>query len=282
MSNKLSVFEFDITVKLNIINFVMSTKKQVRIAVITGATSGIGLATAELLTEKGFKVYGIARKPFKGSFKCFSADVCDYPAIDKILSEIIARDGKIDLFVNNAGFGIAGAMEETSPENVQNIVDVNLTALCVLSGKAASAMKAQGGKIINVSSVGGIMPLPYQAMYSATKAGVEVFSRALANEVRPYKIKVSCVLPGDTKTGFTAARVCEGENRTARKSVAKMARDEQKGKSPKSVAKVIYKIAGRKNPPLRVSVGGVSKLEVFLSRLLSVKLLNFIIRKIYC
>ena len=180
------------------------------------------------------------------------------------------------------GFGIAGAMDEASPENIQKIVDVNLTARCVLSGKAAALMKGHGGKIINVSSVGGIMPLPYQAMYSATKAGVEVFSRALANEVRPYEIKVCAVLPGDTKTGFTAARVCEGENGTAKKSVAKMARDEQKGKSPKCVAKVIYKVAKRKNPPLRVSVGGVSKLEVFLSRLFSVKFINFLIRKIYC
>jgi len=253
-----------------------------KIAVITGATSGIGLATAEYLTEKGYKVYGIARKPFEGKFECFSADVCDYPKIDGILNEIISREGKIDLFINNAGFGIAGAMDEASPENVQKIVDVNLTALCVLSGKAANLMKAHGGKIINISSVGGIMPLPYQAMYSATKAGVEVFSRALANEVKPYKIKVCAVLPGDTKTGFTAARVCEGENGAAKKSVAKMARDEQKGKNPKSVAKVIYKVAKRKNPPLRVSVGGVSKFEVFLARLFPVKFINFLIRKIYC
>lgn len=260
----------------------MKKTNEGKVAVITGATSGIGLATAELLTRKGFKVYGIARKPFEGCFECFCADVCDYPAIDGILNEITAREGKIDLFINNAGMGIAGAMDEASPENVQKIVDVNLTALFVLSGKAVNAMKARGGKIINISSVGGIMPLPYQAMYSATKAGVEIFSRALANEVKPFNVKVTAVLPGDTKTGFTAARVCEGENGTAKKSVAKMARDEQKGKSPESVAKVIYKIAKRKNPPLRVSVGGVSKLEVFLSRLLSVKFLNFIIRKIYC
>lgn len=260
----------------------MKKTNEIKVAVITGATGGIGLATAEYLLEKGYKVYGIARKPFKGSFECFSADVCDYPKIDEVLKEIVGREGKIDLFINNAGFGIAGAMDEASPENVQKIVDVNLTALCVLSGKAAALMKGRGGKIINVSSVGGIMPLPYQAMYSATKAGVEVFSRALANEVRPYNIKVCAVLPGDTKTGFTAARICEGENGTAKKSVAKMARDEQKGKSPKCVAKVIYKAAKRKNPPLRVSVGVVSKSEVFLSRLFSVKFINFLIRKIYC
>ncbi len=252
-----------------------------KVVIITGATSGIGLSTAKLFLKNGWKVYGVARKPYSGDFECFSADVCDYAAMQAILNEVYGREGRIDAFVNNAGFGIAGAMEEASPENVQTIVNVNLTAPCVLSGAVVPFMKNTGGKIINVSSVGGIMPLPYQAMYSATKAGVEVFSRALANEVKPYKIKVCAVLPGDTKTGFTAARLCEGDNPSAKKSIEKMARDEQHGKSPESVAKVIYKAAKRKNPPLRVSVGGVSKTEVFLSRLLPVKLLNFIIDKIY-
>lgn len=254
-----------------------------KIAVITGATSGIGLATAKLFLKNGYTVYGIARKPYTGGdFECFSADVCDADKTQEILNEIYAREKKIDVFVNNAGFGIAGAMEEATHESIQKIVDVNLTALCVLCGKAVKLMKASGGKIINVSSVGGIMPLPYQAMYSATKAGVEVFSRALANEVKPYKISVTAVLPGDTKTGFTAARVCEGQNAAAKKSVAKMARDEQHGKSPECVAKVIYKAAKRKRPPLRVSVGGLSKFEVFLARIFSTRVVNFVIRKMYC
>ena len=140
-------------------------------------------------------------------------------------------------------------MEEASAASCQAIVNVNLTATCVLSGLAVPYLKETKGKIINISSVGGIMPLPYQAMYSATKAGVEVFSRALANEVKPYKIKVCAVLPGDTKTGFTAARVLEGENERAKRSVAKMARDEQRGKSPENVAKVILRVAERKPAP---------------------------------
>lgn len=126
------------------------------------------------------------------------------------------------------------------------------------------------------------MPLPYQAMYSATKAGVEVFSRALANELKPYKIFVTAVLPGDTKTEFTAARVCEGNDLRAKRSVEKMARDEQRGKSPESVAKVIYRSANKRRPPLRVAVGFVSKLELFLARIVPVRFVNFIIRKMYC
>lgn len=253
-----------------------------KVVIITGATSGIGLATARLFLSKGYSVYGVARKPYEGGdFVCYPADICDLEALDGVFADVLAREGKIDVFVNNAGIGIAGAMDESSPEAVKKIVDVNLTATCLLSAKAAGYMKKNGGRIINVSSVGGIMPLPYQAMYSATKAGVEVFSRALANELKPYKIKVTAVLPGDTKTGFTAARICEGESAAAKRSVAKMARDEQHGKSPDSVAKVIYKAAKKKHPPLRVAVGFVSKLEIFLSRFLSAKCLNSILNKMY-
>lgn len=253
-----------------------------KVVIITGATSGIGLATAKLFIEKGCTVYGIARKPYSGdSFTCYSADVCDYGEIKRIFAEIYGREGRIDILVNNAGIGIAGAMEEASAERVEQITNVNLTAPCVLSGAVLPYMK-EGAKIINISSVGGIMPIPYQSTYSATKAGIEVFSRALANEVRPRKIKVCAVLPGDTKTGFTAARICEGEDERAKKSVEKMARDEQHGKSPESVARVIYRVSKKKNPPLRVTVGAGYKLLVFLQRVLPVKLVNFIIRKVYC
>lgn len=253
-----------------------------KVVVITGATGGIGLSTARLFLKNGWNVYGIARKPYSGNdFLCYSADVTDYSAVEKILEEISAKEGGIDVFVNNAGMGIAGAMEDCRAENVQKQVDVNLTSACVLSGKAVKYLKARNGRIINVSSVGGIMPLPYQAVYSATKAGLEVFSRALANEVKPYRMKVACVLPGDTKTGFTDARVVDGENERAKRSIAKMEKDERHGKDPISVAKVIYACAVKRHPPLRVSVGFVSKLEVFLSRFFSVKALNRILYGMY-
>lgn len=253
-----------------------------KVAVITGASSGIGLATAKLLTEKGYTVYGIARRAYScDDFICYPANVCDYDAIDAILQDVVSREGNIDVFINNAGIGIAGATDEISAENFKKIVDINLTATMVLCGKVASLMKCRGGKIVNVSSVGAIMPLPYQAAYSATKSGVEIFSRALANELKPYGIKVSAILPGDTKTDFTSARITEGNNQAAQRSVKKMERDERKGKSPESVAKVIYKVLKRKHPPLRISVGFLSKLEVFLSRFLSVKLLNRILYSMY-
>ena len=253
-----------------------------KVAVITGATGGIGLATARLFLKNGFKVYGIARKPYAGNdFYCYGADVTDYASVEKVLNDICAEEGGIDVFVNNAGIVVAGAMEDCRAESVEKEVRVNLTSACVLSGMAVKYLKERRGRIINISSVGGIMPLPYQAVYSATKAGLEVFSRALANEVKPYKMKVTCVLPGDTKTGFTDARVVDGANARAERSVAKMERDERRWKDPICVAKAVYYSAVKRRPPLRVCVGFVSKLEVFLSRFLSVKALNRILYKMY-
>lgn len=251
-----------------------------KVAVVTGATSGIGLCVAERLLKDGFKVYGIARREFNGEFECFQADVRNHEATAEILRTIYNREGKIDVLVNNAGMGVAGAVDELSTENIKTICDVNLTGLCVLCSQAVPYI-CEGGKIINVSSVGGIIPLPYQALYSATKAGVEVFSRAIATELKPKKIKVCAVLPGDTNTGFTDARICEGGNERAKRSVKKMERDERHGKSPELVAKIICRQIKRKNPPLRVSVGGLSKLEVFLTRILPLRFINFIVSRIY-
>ncbi|MDE7400802.1 MAG: SDR family NAD(P)-dependent oxidoreductase [Clostridia bacterium] len=258
----------------------MKDKDIKKVAVVTGATSGIGLCVANRLLKNGYTVYGIARRQFSGGFECFCADVCDHDRTAEILKTVYEREGRIDVLVNNAGMGVAGAIDEISADNIKTICDVNLTALCVLCSQAVPYIR-EGGKIINVSSVGGIIPLPYQALYSATKAGVEVFSRAIATELKPKKIKVCAILPGDTKTGFTAARICEGENKRAERSVKKMEHDEQHGKSPEYVAKVICKQIKRKKPPLRVSVGGLSKFEVFLAKTLPVRFVNFVVSKIY-
>ncbi len=259
-----------------------------KVIIITGASSGIGLTTAKYFVTKGYKVYGIAKDKYQGNeFTCYQADVCDYASIDKIFAEIYKKEGHIDALFNNAGFGIAGAMEDASKEKIQNIVNVNLVAVTTLSSKIIPYLrKSGGGRIVNTSSVGGLMPLPYQAMYSATKAGVEVYSRALDNEVRPFNIRVIAVLPGDTKTGFTAAREFEDKNsgngEAAARSIAKMAKDEQNGADPITVSKAVYQVIEAKNPPLRKIVGLVSNLECFVIRLLPLRFINFVISKMYC
>ena len=261
-----------------------------KVVVITGASSGIGLATAQELTSHGCKVYNISRggsAPEGSCVKSYQCDVNQVEEIDKILNEIFSIEGKIDVVVNNAGFGIAGAIENTSEENVYKLVDTNLSALICISGKAIKYLKQCDGKIINISSVGGVIPLPYQATYSATKAGVEIFSRALANEVKHLGIKVTAVLPGDTKTNFTQARIIEksktenGYDEGVIKSIKKVEKDEQTGKSPQSVAKVIYKVIKKKNPPLRKTVGLSYKCVSVLAKILPIGVINWIVRLLY-
>lgn len=265
----------------------METKKG-RVVVITGSSSGIGLATAERLADEGYIVYGISRRHFESErFINLEGDVNDESRMIELLSKIYSTQGRIDVLINNAGFGIAGAIADTQKENIEKIIATNLTAVISLSSLAIPFLKKSGGgNIINISSVGGIIPLPFQACYSATKSGVEIFSRALAGEVCDDKIKVTCLLLGDTKTGFTKARVIDEKegssyNKRMNKSVGKMAEDEQKGKSPNGVAQVISKILRKKHPPLRKTIGGMSKFEVFLTRVTSTRFVNYIVKKIY-
>lgn len=268
----------------------MKNKLKNKVAIITGASSGIGLAIAKLLFKNGVKIYNISRATFEADeiIKSYECDVNDTEKIKEIVEEIYEKERRIDIFINNAGFGIAGAVENASKENIYKLVDTNLSAVIALSSLIIPYLKESKGNIINISSVGAVIPLPFQATYSATKAGVEIFSRALANEVKPFKIKVTAILPGDTKTGFTQNRIVENteENRDYQKivenSIKKVEKDEQTGKSPDSVAKVVVKILKRKNPPLRKTVGFAYKLVVFLPRILPTKLVNFIVRKLYC
>lgn len=257
-----------------------------KVVIITGASSGIGLATAKRLAAKGYKVYGLALNEYSDeAFECFRADVNDIATIENIFQTVNEKEGRIDVVINNAGFGIAGAVEYATPEMIQKIFDTNLTALVKISSIAIKYLKKTQGNLINISSVAGVLPIPFQACYSATKAAVLNFSLALDGEVRRFGVKVTSVLPGDTKTGFTEARVIEGGEADygghIGKSVRRMEKDEQNGKSPDTVARVIEKVLKKRCPPLKVTVGAQYKFFVFLSKILPTRLINFILRKMY-
>ncbi len=259
-----------------------------KVVVITGASSGIGLATAKRCLNEGCTVYGISLKLNEDhGFTEYQADVNDTARMQELFKEIFDKEGQLDVLVNNAGFGIAGAIEDSKPENIKAQISTNLTSMIVNASLALPYIKkSKCGRIVNTSSVGGLIPLPFQATYSASKAGVEIFSRALAIEVKPFGVKVTAICPGDTQTGFTAARVVD-ENKNSdyskrmKRSVGKMEHDEQHGKSPDTVAKAICKAIKSKRPPLRKTVGGMSKFEVFLTRIVPLRFLSFVVRKIY-
>lgn len=258
-----------------------------KVVIITGAASGIGFAAAEMLVKKGFTVFGVDKNRFDaGSFKCFCADINDASAMSEIFAEIYNECGRIDALVNNAGFGISGAVEDADIKNIKSIAETNFVSLAVCCKLVIPYLKKSKGRIVNVGSIGGCIPLPFQAMYSATKSAVEVFSRALNGEVRPFGVRVTCVMPGDTKTGFTEARIKEGEDfgdnaERSRRSVGKMEHDEKNGMSPNKVAKTIFKVLTAKRRISRVSVGASSKFIVFLSKVLPVKTVDFIVRRLY-
>lgn len=259
-----------------------------KVAVITGASSGIGQACGVRL-QKDYKVYNLSRSLKEdNSFEFYKVDINDYVKIEEIAKEIFDREGRIDLLINNAGFGIAGAIENASSGNIYSLVDTNLSAQISLCRIFIPYLKKCKGRIINISSVGGVVPLPFQAVYSATKAGVEIFSRALANELYSSGVKVTAILPGDVKTNFTSSRIVENdasdekEKIKIEKSIKKVEKDELSGKGPDSVAKIVAKVARQKHPPLRKAVDISYKLVVLLTRLLPTRVVNFIVRKLYC
>lgn len=255
-----------------------------KVVVITGANSGIGLATAKLFLKKGFKVYGISKSDYDGGdFVNYVADVNDAQRMEEIINEVFEKEGKIDVFCNNAGFGISGELVNTDPKVIQALMSTNLTAYAVNISLVGRLMKKQGfGKIINTSSLASVFPLPYQSCYSASKAGVDALARTARTELRPYNVYVSLVVPGDVSTGFTDARIkAKNDDKKIDKSIEKIERYERKGMSPEVVAKKIVKLAGKKKPKVRVCVGSL-KLLIFLQKILPIRLLDYLIKVLYC
>lgn len=255
-----------------------------KVVIITGANSGIGLATAKRFILKGYTVYGISKGDYDGGdFVNYNSDVNDATRMKEIIQEVFDKEGQIDVFVNNAGFGLVGELVELKTEDIQRLFSTNLTAVAVNTAIVGKIMKEQHhGRIINTSSLSAVFPLPYQSAYSATKVGIEVLSRTTRTELMPYGIYVSTVLPGDVKTGFTDAKIkAAGRDEKVNRSLEKFDRYERQGMSPDKVAKKIVSLAEKKKPKPRVSVGSL-KLLIFLQKLLPIRALDWLIKILYC
>ncbi|MCH5171433.1 MAG: SDR family NAD(P)-dependent oxidoreductase [Erysipelotrichales bacterium] len=254
------------------------------VVVITGVSSGIGKDLAELLISKGYKVYGLARRETKlDGLNFLKCDVTDLNNIKNVKQIIEEKECKIDVLINNAGMGIAGSILDSNYEDIDKIFQTNVMGVIAVTKEFLSIIKDEG-KIINIGSVAGDLTIPYQGFYSMSKSAVDKFSECLSIELKPRRIKVTTILPGDTKTGFTESRktvIKEDKEGTAAKSIKKMEKDEQNGVSPRKVSKVILKVIKKKHPPIRVAVGFFYKLVIFLQRLLPRKLVLAIIKKMY-
>lgn len=280
-----------------ILNSEKGSKMNRKVILVTGGSSGIGKTCAEYLAAMGHiivattrqKAVHIERAAGNGSIMMLTMDVTEPDSIKSVFSKVIDRYQKIDVVINNAGFGIAGAIEDTSDEEMQKQFDVNFFGAVRVTNHALPLFRNQGyGQIINVGSVAGYVSIPFQAMYSSCKAALLSYTKALRNEIRPYGIKVSLVEPGDLKTGFTDSRqMTERSNEQSayftrfEKSIKVMEHDERNGGNPIIIAKAISRIIGMKNPPIAVTIGLKYKIFKFLFRVLPVKLSERVIYSIY-
>ena len=265
------------------------TKLTTKIALVTGASSGIGEATAERLATAGFKVYGTSRrgaKPGRRSFEMLTLDVTSDSSVETVVSEVIRREGRVDLLVNNAGFSTAPAgAEESSIEQTRSIFDTNFFGIVRMTRAVVPHMRQQGGgRIINIGSVLGFLPAPYMALYAATKHAIEGYSESLDHELRTRGIRVSVIEPAYTKTQFDAhlleADSKLDEYRAARTVVAKRVHEAvAAADEPSIVAIVVLQAAAAARPKLRYTAGTGARRLRWLRRFAPAGVMDAGIRK---
>ena len=259
-----------------------------KVAVVTGGTSGIGKETALALQSHGYTVYELSRRSEGvAGMRHIPTDITREDMVRAAVSTVVEQEGRIDVLVNNAGFGISGAVEFTRTEEAKRLFDANFFGMVNMNRAVIPVMRGQGGgRIVNLSSVAAPIPIPFQAYYSATKAAVNAYTMALANELRPFGVTVCAVQPGDIRTGFTAARekVIEGDDvyggRIAR-SVGRMEHDEQTGMDPAVAGRFIAGVARKRSVKPLYTIGLSYKLFTFLVRLLPSRTLNWLVGLLY-
>lgn len=271
---------------------------QQQVILLTGGSAGIGKETATLLMNQGYIVYSASRRLAEnqqskfglGKIIAAQMDVTDESSIQKIIDKIMVEQGRIDAVICNAGNGIAGSIEETSNEEVRFQMETNFFGTVNTIHAVLPIMrKQQLGRIITTGSIASFIPIPYQAFYSASKSAVKIYTHALAIEMKPFNIQCCCILPGDAKTDFTAARkftkASMSENSPYKermnKAVETMANDEQNGMLPENISYVIlHQLKKKKMNP--VAIPGVQyKLIDFGFRILPTSFMLFVVGKLY-
>ena len=181
-------------------------KTNLGVALVTGASTGIGHATAKALQNAGFRVFGTSRRAAaerSDGVTMLTCDVTDDASVAKLVDEVLAKAGRIDLLVNNAGIGLLGGAEESSIAQAQALFDVNVFGVLRVTNAVLPTMRRQGkGRIVNLSSILGLIPSPYNALYASTKHAIEGYSESLDHELRTFGIRVVLVEPGYTRTSF--------------------------------------------------------------------------------
>ena len=272
----------------------MRQNESKKVALVTGATSGLGAAIAMALAADGWRVYGTGRRPpenapEEGRFpRLVALDVRSQESVVSAISAIVAGEGGIDLLVACAGNGIAGSVEDSPMAEIEAQMDVNfLGAVRTVKACLPSMRARRAGRIIVIGSLAGRTGMPYQAFYSASKFALEGFVESLRYEVVPFGIQVSIVEPGDFRTGFTSARrkpetVSDAYRDSFLRVIGIQEHDERHGSDPEKAASAIVALAARHSMPVRASVGGAfQRFGLFVKRLIPASWFEFFYKIYY-
>ena len=250
-----------------------------KVVLITGISSGFGQKTAELLAEKGHIVYGTVRKEtgIKKNINVLKMDLTDHSSVHQAVSQVLQKEGRIDVLINNAGMHTGGSIETSPIENARLQLDTNIMGMVYMLREVLPTMRKQkSGTIINFGSIGGLMGLPFQGFYSASKFAIEGISEALRMELKQFNINVVVINPGDFHTNNTANRrnfLTKGTNdpyaEQFSKTLSIIEKDENGGWPPEVLAKKLVSIVEMKNPGHRYVIASLEqKLAVVLKRIL--------------
>jgi short-subunit dehydrogenase len=258
------------------------------VALITGASSGIGRASAVALAKVGYRVFGTSRKPIAAPVNGITmlvADVTDDASVEALIAEVMSAAGRIDLLVNNAGYALSGAAEESSIGQVQALFETNFHGVVRVTNAVLPIMRAQrAGRILNVGSVMGLIPGPFGAYYAASKHAIEGYSESLDHEVRPFGIRVAVIEPWATKTSIEANspqgdRPVSAYARTIARYRTAFDAAMDAGDTAEDVAATIVAAARDRSPRLRYPSGKAARQTSFARRFLPRSLFDRTLRK---
>ncbi len=251
-----------------------------KVVLITGGSSGIGKSIGTFLTSKGYVVYGSTRNPQNypdfDAFELVQLDVKDVDSIQKAVSYVISKEGRLNVLINNAGMGITGPIEETPHEEILNVFDTNFHGPVHMMKAVLPQMRKQGGgAIVNITSIAGYMGLPFRGFYSATKGALGILTEALRMETKDFGVTITNVAPGDFVTNIAAGRyhapVLDGspyEDKYAQ-TIDAINNDVDSGGDPIQVAEAVYKIINQKRPKVHNPVGAfLQKFSLTLKKIL--------------
>jgi NAD(P)-dependent dehydrogenase (short-subunit alcohol dehydrogenase family) len=238
-----------------------------KVVLITGASTGIGRACAERLHRSGWTVIGASRRAARpDGWQPLKMDVDSDEDVRTGVAAVLDEYGHLDALIASAGWGLAGAAENTSIDLAKAQLETNFWGTVRVVQCSLPAMRRQhSGRVVLISSLGGLIALPFQAFYSASKFAMEGYAEALAYEVQPFGVHVTLVEPGNFRTDFTASRhtvatsAGDAYAEAANKAITLMERDEANGSSPDDAAASVERVLSARHPRRRVTVGKLSE-----------------------